>query len=691
MRTHTFWAVLVAGGANLTHASTMSEDFWDLPLEQLSQLEVNVASRNSERARDASSSITVLTRRDIEATGARTVEELMAFVPGFAVQNSVDLSGPRPTLSVRGRRRGSFNSDVLFLRDGLSLNSERLGGAAQSYFNLPLHNVRQIEVIRGPGSALYGSGAFVGIVNIVTDDTLNDASVSAGNHDLYEGHVNISQAAGSGHLIAQAEVSDDRGEMYRNLDDGMHRYLQDTRADNNSHDALLKWKDDIFYASLQQERRSMTGYVMNRFVDDNDNAESSESNAARAGAQFGDKKLHHRVDIAYTELDANLYLGFMSREYLAALNANPATPSGYAYPVRDLVTGTRRRTHQWDANWQTNFEFGDLHSLTMGASFRQTREINSSIVGNYDVVAQVLNQLPMATYEETATRANLYADSTDHPEREVIGLYAQDRIHLLDDLRWDIGLRYDHYTQVGEALSPRSSLVWSALPQTDFKLLYSRAFRAPSLSELYNSIYNQDVGNPQLDPETIDTAEAIWVQRFAESESTVTLYNSDVDNGIDPVQQRRSTGSNYEYPVNREELSYTGIEWELLWQLSPVVSLRSALHHSFHADASVDSAPQNGASFIVSFKRDNWMAAVNAVYYDEIETPALKKLDSYTLVGLSLNYDVDNHWRIALAANNILNKSYQVFSRRYNTRTGQFSDGLPGEGPRQLLTLSYAY
>jgi len=675
--------------ASISVANTTSEDFWELSLQQLSQVEVNVASRSNERAREASSSITVFTRRDIEATGASTVEELMAFVPGFAVQNSVDLSGPRPTFAVRGRRRGSFNSDVLVLRDGLSLNSERLGGAAQSYYNLSLHNVRQIEVIRGPGSALYGSGAFVGVINIVTDDTLNDSSIGIGNHDLYQGHVNISQVAGDGHLIAQVYISDERGEMYRNIDDGMHRYSQDTRAGSNSHDALLKWKNDIFHVSAQQERRNLTGFVMNRFVDDNDNAEPSEINTARAGAQFGDSRMRHTFDVAYTEQNADLYLGFISREYLATLNANPMLPAGYALPERDLVTGTQRRTHQWNLDWKTSFDLGELQQLTAGASFRQMHEVNSNILGNYDVVAQVLNQLPMATYDEIDARANLYVD--DHIEREIAGLYLQDRIHLRDDLRWDICLRYDHYTQIGEALSPRSSLVWAALPTTDFKLLYSRAFRAPTLSELYNSIYNQDVGNPQLDPETIDTAEAVWMQRFADAESTITLYNSNVDKGIDPEQRRRSTGSNYEYPINRDELSYTGIEWELLWQLSSSVSVRSALHHSFHADANVDSAPKNSAGIIASMKRDHWMASVNAVYYDEIETPAFRKLDAYTLVGMAMHYDIDGQWRVGLSASNVFDKSYRVFSRRYNTRSGQFSDGLPGAGPSQLLTLSYNY
>jgi iron complex outermembrane receptor protein len=690
MRARLLCAVLLtACRAGPGFASTASEDFWELSLQQLSQVEVNVASRSSERARDASSSITVFTRRDIEATGVTTVEQLMAFVPGFAIQRSIDVSSLRDTFAIRGRRRGNFNSDVLILRDGLPLNTNRLGGAGQSYFDLPLHNVRQVEVIRGPGSALYGSGAFAGVINIVTDDALNNASVSAGSHDLYAGHLNVSQKALTGNLIAQANVIDRRGPMYRDADDGMHLYTEDTREGRSGHDALLKWKNDSAFASLEQQRRASSGYIMNRFVDDNDNSEIVEVNTARAGFTFGDGASKHDISVAWRTFAEDLHLGFMSREYVVAINAVPALPNGFAQPPRDLVTGVDREASQLFFDWQWTYALNQWNSLSVGAGYDRVREDKSDIVANYDVIAQVDSQYPIATYDSFSARTDLLIES--NLMREHGSVFIQDRIQLNPELRWDIALRYDNHSQISEAYSPRSSLVWTATPDTDLKLMYSRAFRAPSIAELYNSRYNQDVGNPGLDPETIDTVEAAWSQRIQNAESTLTLYASDVDDGIDPIILMRVTGGNYEYAVNRSELKYRGVEWELLWQATDDVSLRTAMHHSMHADADIDAAPQNSASLILSFKRERWLASLTALYYDDIETPAQQQLTDYSVVGAILNYNVDRHWRVAVTANNVLNRKYRVYTRRYNVRSGQFADGLPAEPPNQMLTISYNY
>jgi len=680
--------LLVSCWANFADAQA-PEDFWDLSLEQLTALEVNVSSRGHERLRDASASVTVFTRRDIEATGATTVEQLMAFVPGFAVQRAIDVSSQRDTFSVRGRRRGNFNSDVLILRDGLPLNSERLGGAGQSFYDLPLHNVKRVEVIRGPGSALYGSGAFAGVISIITDDSLNDSSVSAGNHDLYRGHVNVSSAALDGTLIAQAQVFDDRGPLYRNLDDGMHRYTQDSRDGRNGHDALLKWKNETFFASVEQQRRASNGFVMNRFLDDNDNLENIEVNTARLGTTLGDANNRHNINLAYRAFAEELHLGFMSREYVDAVNASGALPSGFALPPRDLVTGVDRHANQLRLDWQWHYRFSDQHDISIGANYDKVVEDKADIIANYDVIAQVNGQYPLTTYADMNARAVLL--TYDNPTRENSALFVQDRLQLRRDLRWDIGLRFDSYSQVGDAFSPRSSLVWSAAANTDLKLMYARAFRAPSIGELFNSPYNQDVGNPALNPETIDTVEFAWSQRISNAESTITLYHSEVADGIDPLNLRRVTGSNYEYPMNRSELNYAGVEWELLWQTTESLSVRAALHHSFHAEADIDAAPQNNASLIVSEKRERWMGSLTAIYYDSIETPAQEQLAAYTVVGAVIDYDLDANWRIALTANNVLNRHYRVYTRHYNTRSGEFSDGLPSAPPSQLLTVSYRF
>lgn len=689
MRAPLVCAALLAGCWVSGSNAHTSEEFWDLSLEQLTQAEVNVASRSSERARDASSSVTVFTRRDIEATGVTTLEQLMAFAPGFAVQRSVDNASASSSFAVRGRRRGGHNRDVLVLRDGLPLNTELLGGAGFAYRDLPLHNVKQIEVIRGPGSALYGSNAFVGVINIITDDNLNDAGISIGSHDYYGGYADSSLPAGTGRLIAQAQVFDGHGEMYRDINDGVSLGTEDVRAPRRGHDATLKWKNDTVTASVSQVRRDAADFVVTRFVDDRYNSEQVEANAAQLDISLGNPaSVRHNAMLAYKADEEESVIGFLPADYVAFVNTRVA--GGFALPVRDLAAGSRHESNTWLGEWQSEFALGDKQRLLAGASWRRYVHSRSDIFGNYDVVSQTDQIFPFTTYDAYALRAPAFTE--EHISREIGGLFVQDRIQVHPDVRWDIGLRYDHYSSIGEAFSPRSSAVWAVHPATDLKLMYARAFRVPTFEELYNTRFNIDLGNPDLQPETIDTLEAAWAQRIAgKAESILTVYMSDVDDGVDPQTRRRNSGGIYELPLNTSELSYSGFEWELLWQVNELWSVRGALHHSFHRDGDIANAPQNSASVIASYKRDAWLASITGVYYDRIETAARAWLNDYTLWGLVLQYDIDAHWRLAFSAQNLFDTSYRTYTRRYNTTTGDFSDGLPGEGAQQLLTLSYNY
>jgi hypothetical protein len=102
---------------------------------------------------------------------------------------------------------------------------------------------------------------------------------------------------------------------------------------------------------------------------------------------------------------------------------------------------------------------------------------------------------------------------SDSRTSTVFSFYAQDEIHLRQDLILNLGLRYDHYSLFGGTTNPRAALIYNPWEKTTFKFLYGQSFRAPNLFELfYNAPGNE--ANPFLRPETVKTMELVWEQYF---------------------------------------------------------------------------------------------------------------------------------------------------------------------------------
>ena len=129
-------------------------DLMGLSLKDLMSIKVEVASRHKEQTRLAPSSVTIFQRHQILEMGVRSVEELLNFVPGFQTSRVTFLNqGYR--VAARGLVTGQPSYSVLFLMDGQRMNSDMSGGAMFDNRFITTANVDRVEVIRGPGSAMY--------------------------------------------------------------------------------------------------------------------------------------------------------------------------------------------------------------------------------------------------------------------------------------------------------------------------------------------------------------------------------------------------------------------------------------------------------------------------------------------------------------------------------------------------------
>ena len=147
------------------------------------QLKVEAATKTEIPISRAPSAVTVITAKQIAESGARTVPDLLRFVAGVNVRWNPMIQ----TVDIRGFGENPFSNRVLLLIDGVPYNSADTGGFPLSpgFDFFPIQNIKRIEVVRGPGSSLYGENAYWGVINIVT---LSGEDLSGGDVQLYGGN-----------------------------------------------------------------------------------------------------------------------------------------------------------------------------------------------------------------------------------------------------------------------------------------------------------------------------------------------------------------------------------------------------------------------------------------------------------------------------------------------------------------------
>ncbi len=447
-------------------------------LESLLNTEVTTvtgASKYQQELVDAPASISIITRDDIRNSGYRNLAEALNRVRGFYTTydrsyHYVGLRGFSPL--------GDYNTRILLLVDGYRLNDAVYEQAPLgSDFPVDMDLIERIEVIRGPGSSLYGTNAFLAVINVITRDgnslSGGEISASGGSFNAWTGRVSGGSKFDNG---ADFMISG----SYRDIAGIQKLWFPEYAATNggisrgmdgeNSWDLLAKgsWKDFSMLV-LHQTR-------------DKDNPTASYGTTSNdPSAKISDR--HTLAGINY-----NHHAGFA--DINARLTYNHYEFDG-DYPRLDELTQIRtvnRDTTLADWIGSDIFLVKSLgsHQLTGGMEHRWQF---SQQQRNFDVLPQY----------------NSYLDS--NRRLFVQGYYLQDEYHILDNLILNAGLRWDHYDNFGSTVNPRAALIWKPSLTTVLRLSYGEAFRAPNAYELYYGDQISSRGNPDLKPEKIRTVE----------------------------------------------------------------------------------------------------------------------------------------------------------------------------------------
>ena len=460
----------LAGPAAAQSSDAQPGDTADL--EALLNQPVYAASKFAQNAAVAPAAVTVLTAGDIRAYGWRTLAEVLNAVRGvyFRYDRTYNFVG------VRGLARpGDYSSRLLMLIDGMRVNDNIYDQAGVGReFPLDVNLIERVEFIPGPGSALYGSNAVLGVVNIVTRSRAamlgTSASVEFGSAASRLVSVSAGREIGEARLLvsAKAEVRPGSRLYYPAYDDlASNGGVTDDADRETDRKLFVKWAlGELSATGLLSERQKLipTGAF--------DTVFPSRGTYGIDRYAFSDLQWQHKIDA-----EQELYLRATLAQYQYVGNFDYGPPDGA------LLLRQQGRWLGAEGRW--------LYSAWQGQRLVLGLEAQRNLM-----------QRQRAGFESAAGGSTTDVDERSHR----IGVFFNDEITLRANVHAVIGARFDRKLNGEHGTTPRFALVWEAAPGLVVKLLDGRAYREPNAfeSEYFD---NTALANPALRSETLRASE----------------------------------------------------------------------------------------------------------------------------------------------------------------------------------------
>ncbi len=530
----------------------------------------------------------VITAEDITDLGVRTLGEALETVAGFHVSTT---RGLNPILSIRGLF-SELNPEVLVLIDNVPI-SQGLAVTIATFGPLsdyPLTNIERIEIMRGPGSALYGSDAFAGVINIVTKTGtgLQGTEIGArvGEFDAYEGWLLHGTRLGTVHVSIGLSGLTSNGYEAEVLADAQTRLdgLFGTRA------ALAPGEVNAGRESGEARLSAVFGPFQfragyyGRF-----NAGTGVGNLNSLDPRGENEFELLSFDLVYNgkvneQLEVSGLVSYLESTRDIFSQSFPPGAFGGAFPegvLDEIEIATRRSLAEGSILWRG---FPD-HIIRLGGGFYKTELFDIDQRTN-----SMTTVLPDGTRILRPRAAFSEPDITIIPEtdRDVFYGYVQDQWRFAPDWEATAGIRIDGYSDSSASVNPRAALVWEARHDITAKLLYGRAFRAPSFAERLTRGNNTVIeGNPALDPEVINTVELALIKRAPAYQASVNVFGYQIHDPIVSSIGRRSPGL-LEFANGDAQTGY-GLEAELAWDITDGVRTRANYAYQDSIDPSANN------------------------------------------------------------------------------------------------------
>lgn len=588
--------------------------------------------------------------------------DAISFLPGTMVMPTlagadvVSIRGYSTNLSVRG---------IATLLDGVPLNSLAWGTAFYDKANINLGVLDRIEMVRGPGSTIYGSDAFHGVYSLKSFSSENDVLITGleeGSIGYHSGHLRISRGIGEGWRVNSAisinnQEDQNRPYLYTDPVDGIRKYsARAHRYDSHTLIAKLDNSESKYYSA----KIGLYHHVFNS--QDNlglGTARSAGNDLTDGDTQFtmfsGGFTRHLNNQIS---LEASLFYWENKHTYLY---------KGY------------------DNLYQQQDEYRAGLSLIAKQPYNtlNTQWLIGIGKNRAEIIETGLGFLPIVNLAPF-----------DGLERTIDNLFIQTKTALIDEtLLILFGFRIDDYSDFGKQASPRAGVIYKPNKASAIKLLYGNAFRAAVGGELTSAGFI--IGRSDIKPEVIDTYELIYVVSTSHSKLSATLFSSEWKDGIiiEPLDYYDEFFiSKY---ANRGENKSIGFELEGLYQIDNCIfegSVSYVTSESVSIDLDYGAFPKYIANIgfnyeLRQYKLNFYLS--ERIHLDVKDRPANSALDSpedlkdYFRTDLNVRYEYNQDTDIEMNIRNLFNR------QNYLPALWEGENGIPEQGVNATLRITY--
>jgi iron complex outermembrane receptor protein len=556
------------------------KDFSEISLEELLDVTITSASKHEQEISQAPAFVTIITEEMIEAFNYRRVADALRSVPGLWITNDRYLF----QLGIRGVAvHGDWNSRILLLLNGHSLNEQWCGSAnLDELLGIDMSNVKRIEVVKGPGSSLYGSNAFFGVINVVTKDAESAEGPSlvarfVDKVNRTDGVFSFERKFSTDFkVLFSGAVSNAQGDRlffpeYRDLEESERIALEEkgyskyflsldklTGGYTSKTDFLksyslfldLYYKDFSVLSKISDRNKGIpSGYYGSVFNTDKNRMEE-RFNFLELKYQKPFSNKHKFMGRVY--YDDYYFADYILYNYFSDPEEEYENPPYLPGPVW-IDKGTDKF---WGTELQFDLRVSSNQRLILGGEFQNHKVEQHS--GETDK-------------SEERIEREVTPEVVRRSDQNIFNLYAQNEYNPTKELNLVLGLHYNKDAHCQGRVTPKLGLIIFPKEKTAFKLLYAQGFRAPTIYERTFDDATYYIGNERLVPEEIKSYEFVfekympWVRivtTFYMNEAKKIITQETVDSS-DPIHP----GGTYEEEVfqyqNVEKVEAKGVEFSI--------------------------------------------------------------------------------------------------------------------------------
>lgn len=631
----------------------------DMSLEDLLQIEI--VSKKAESKHSAAGIVSVITRDEINRYGGNNLADVLNRVTSLYMLSTYIWSNS--TAALRGDALTHVNNHTLVLLDGRPFRDSAYGGLTETMFrNFPLHHIEQIEVIRGPGSVLYGTNAFSGVINIVTQKRKDTGLTLRGRYGSFA---------------------------------------------TGQFESEFAWKDENAALTGAVRYQGSDGWLSTA-IDERNNAVGFRNNADDISTSLRGDWGDFTFNLLYVDNHRNHW---------------GAVPIGSGQPIENerlfFDVGFKHQFNEhWNSTWNVTFnKFGQNYNLPVaGIPYMTDLYENNVLFEQTHFLNFFDNKLQLIVgglveWQQGGVKQFSQPNTLAPYMHLKSSLYGEINYALLDNLKLTLGgqwHRFDHLrsppagvAEAEEAIEDevgRAGLVYALNDNWGAKLLYSQAYRSPSAGELGASSALV-TGNRSVRPELIETVDAQVFYHDRDHEASVTVFRSRVSNLIvrSPIPDTQPVRLLY---VNAGSAIFEGIEFESKAKLLDNLTMQTAYTFQTNRDEFNNNnktlLPNHMMKLGMSWDVSEYLQIsafdtyFSAAKVDAASRPVNPPADAYHNVTLNANYQLNHLLNLPFTErltftfyiDNLLNEKfyYPEFNRKIlNTLPATAGRSLYGE------------